>query len=787
MKHIIFFILFFTVFYSFGNDELNIDSLRAAHEENESYDVDITYEEFLSQQRNGEIQGKNQGEDSEEQEKEDTLFFNELEETREFKTTLDPEDDTPLTRYGIEFLQRKKYNAVFMSPDSNGEDTLDQYDEDTLDQYDEENQEKYIDEYSYGPVNPDYRIGVGDEIIITLWGDVNLKESYEVGRTGTITPRGVGNISVVGLSLEDLEKKLLQRFSRVYSGVNYGRSNARTHLDVSMGQLRKKQVYIIGDVVNPGVYNIPTLMGPWGAVTFAGGVRKSGSLRDIYIRRDGKIIDTVDFYTYFRDTTNRENAPVANLSDYDIIEVSPIQKNISLSGAVNRPAIYELREEENLSDLISYAGGLLPEAYRGNCNIIRTFPGDERKTMTVSLDSLESIELYKNDSIHVEYIYEYDNTISISGPVNRPGTYAYEEGMKLSDLIEIAEGTEDDIFETRVEILRTHSDYSREIISTNLGQLLSGDESFDVELKEWDVVKLFSQWDIESRDYVVVKGEVKNPGKYFLRDGMSVQDLLLIAGGFTKKAYRDTVEISRFIKGDEFYGNETKSMRIAVDSAFFEHDNLDLQHLDYLFVRRDPNIGDQDVVTLSGEFVQPGHYAKQRDSETLLSLLKRSGGVKNSAYLRGARFIRRRNDIGIVSLDLERLLNREDERENIVLEDGDSIFIPTRPRTVRVEGEVFFPSAVKFVPRKPVRHYLSGAGGLTQEADKRSIYIIQANGEVASIRRGSRDITPGSKIVVGKKPEDYGISSREVLNFTQSVLGILTSTASLFLIMDRME
>ncbi|ERP31928.1 SLBB domain-containing protein [Chitinivibrio alkaliphilus] len=694
-----------------------------------------------------------------EKEEKDTIdFYNELEDIREFVVSLAPSDDEtrPLRRFGIDFIRNYSFSLR-------------------------------EEELSFGPVNPDYRLGVGDEVVISMWGEVTFKETYEVSRGGTISPRGIGSITVAGLSLRQLEEKLTRQFSRVYSGVNYGRPNARTHFDVSMGSLRKKQVFIIGDVQNPGVYNIPSLSGIWGALSYAGGVRDKGSLRAIYIRRDGEIVDTVDLYSYFLDTAAIQEKPLASLADYDIIEVAPVQNTIALSGAVHRPAIYELYDEENLADLIQYAGGFLPEAYRGSCTIYRTIPGEGRRVFTVPLDMIDTVQLHKSDSIHVGYLREYDNTIEISGPVQRPGKYSYYEGMHLSDLIDLAGGVEEYLFDHRIEILRTNKDFSKEVLATNIGELLSGNEAYDVELQEWDVVRFYSRWDVEYRDYIVVKGEVQRPGRYFLRDNMTVQDVILLAGGFSQKAYKDTIEVSRISERNHRGGNKSTPKKIPVDDDFFKNDGLVLEHLDYIFVRENSYLRDQEVITLSGEFIYPGKYAKLSQDETLLSLIDRSGGVRNSAYLEGARFIRRKDSIGVVSIDINSLLSDKNEREDIVLEDGDSLYIPTRPRTVQVEGAVFYPSAVKYEPGRSVRHYIDGAGGMTPQGDRRSIYIIRANGEVRRVRRRSGYVNPGSRIVVSKKDDTEGLSGVDIMRLTQSLLGIMTSAVSLALLVDKLD
>ncbi|MGM0442772.1 MAG: SLBB domain-containing protein [Fibrobacterota bacterium] len=773
MKHISFLtgILFCLSMHLFAQEDgIDIDSLREVHGLEQARAAKSSGIEFVREEERDSMRTdeKNRyldyvdsaaitGKDSARKKEDDTLesgdtssFYNELNEDREFYSDLAPkkDDSSRLKRYGIDFIRRR------------GE----------------------VD--SYGPVNSEYRIGVGDEIVIIMWGNVEMTKTYTVNRLGTISPKGVGRVMVTGLSLEELKETLTKRFSRSYSGIRYGRSSATTHLDVALGRLRTRKVYIVGDVREPGVYNVPSMVGIFGALSYAGGPGEKGSLRNIVLKRGGSSADTLDCYRYIRDSGRAGNV---GLADYDIIEVGPIQTRVALDGAVHRPAVYELKEGETFTDLIDYGGGFLPEAYRGSCNIERTIPGKERRIFTFSIDSSAQIDIHKNDSVYVQYLKRQNRTVEISGPVERSGTYAYEEGMHLSDLIETAGGVREEAFGHRVEILRTFENYEKKVLSAQLDKVLAGKSDADIALQKWDIVKVYSRWDVATRDYVVIEGEVKKPGRYFLRDNMTVQDILLLAGGFTKNAYRDTVEVSRYVENSRKEGMSTSPISIPVDSAFYRQNSVYLSNKDYVFVRRNSQSDDQAVITLSGEFLYPGKYAKLTDTDRLSALIRRSGGVKNSAYLAGAKLIRRKDSIGIVALDFEELIEKNDEEEDIILEDGDSIYVPTEPKTVKVEGAVYYPAAVKFSRGRSVGYYLDGAGGLTSKADKRSIVIVKANGEVQDISRYSRDVNPGSRIIVAQEPEKDNVNSMDIIRFTQALLGIMTSAVSLAILAEKVN
>lgn len=633
----------------------------------------------------------------------------------------------------------------------------------------------------FGPVSPSYRMGLGDEVIVSVWGEVQSREQIKVSRLGTITLRGIGAVKVAGRTLEEVRKSLVTRYSKIYSGVRYGRSNATTFVDISMGALRTKQVFVVGNVSKPGTYSIPATAGVLGALAYAGGPSGNGSLREIYIKRGEKIVDTVDTYDYL--LKGNINDSIA-LADFDVVVVPTIKKKVAIGGAVYSPAVFELKDDEDLSNLLEFCGGYQPEAYTRSFNVTRTFAHDVRNTITV-FDS-DTLQLLSNDSLVIPFVDQVVNTVGIEGAIKRPGHYGIYEGMTLKDLIELADGVTEDYFHDRAEVIRTFENFDKQIIAIKIGDLMENPYSEEnVVLQKWDIVKIYSKWDIQNRHYVSIHGEVKNPGKYFLRDSMTVQDLILLAGGFTEKAFKDTVELSRVTAKDRSAGNITKAINITAGIDFYKDRGKSLEHMDNVFVRENSTIKEQEVVYLKGEFSYPGYYAKQSDDETLLSLIKRAGGIKQSAYLAGARFTRAKDSIGIVALDIKRLIEKERTEDDIILEDGDTLSIPTVPKTVVVDGAVNYPTAVKYEPGEDIRYYINRAGGLNSEANKKSIYVILANGEVRSVRRNSNIVNAGSAIVVGELTE-----KRDKFNwaaFATTLLALASSTLSIMIAVDKLN
>jgi protein involved in polysaccharide export with SLBB domain len=353
----------------------------------------------------------------------------------------------------------------------------------------------------------------------------------------------------------------------------------------------------------------------------------------------------------------------------------------------------------------------------------------------------------KNDVVFVDFIDKLDNTVSIEGAVKRPGLLSFEEGMKISDVIEQAGGVLEEFFGDRVVVLRTYDDMKRETFSANIKEILDNNQQADLPLQKWDVVKVLSIWDLQQKEYIEIYGEVKNPGKYFMRDGINVQDAIFLAGGFTQEAYRDTVEISRIISSDINKGNKVSYKRMNVSADFFKESTYELKHADVVFVRRDAKNKPQEIIYLGGEFCFPGYYAKIDQNEDVLNLIKRAGGFKETAYLDGVTFKRTKDSIGQIGIDFYSLFVKNRKKENIILEHGDSIFAPTLPKTVNIVGSVNNPTAAKHAKNKSVGHYINRAGGLTILGKRGMVYVMRANGEVRQVKLYDKStVNAGSQI-----------------------------------------
>jgi len=642
-----------------------------------------------------------------------------------------------------------------------------------------------------GPVNADYILGVGDEIVIQIWGEVQSTERHTIDRNGTINATGIGQVVLAGRNLREARQMLLQRYSRIYSGVRNGAPNATTFIEITTGTLRQKSVIVVGEVGRPGNHLIPSTAGVIHAIARAGGPTNNASLRNVVIRRRGAAgedaVDTVDLYNFF---LNGIITDTITLADFDVILLNPIEKYVHITGAVRRPGRYELREGETFADLVRFAGGFLPEAHTQNISIERTTVGQQRQNYVLSEEELSRSIPKSNDFLTIDFVDRVNNTVSIEGAVERPGVWGFSEGMRISDLLNLSGGVLEDFFGERIILIRTDENFEKQILAVNMENVLNGRS--DIPLQKWDVVRVFSIWDLQFHQYVDIFGMVERPGRYFLRAGMTIQDILLLAGGFTKGAFRENVEISRIISQNQHEGNRTSPTRVNISAGFFTHNTHELQHQDVIFVRQDVRVQDQEIIYLGGEFLFPGHYAKISRDETLVQLIRRAGGFRESAYLEGTTFTRSKNNIGQVAVDFERWFgnNRRVRQDvSIVLEHGDSIIAVTNPKTVVIGGSVNSPTAVRFVEGQSVRHYINRAGGLTLAGQRGSIYAIRANGEVREVRR-MRDrniINSGTHLFAVDGPPPRERQPQLVIAALSTLTTTLLTATTIFIMLDNRD
>lgn len=680
------------------------------------------------------------------------------------------------------------------------------------------------------PVGPDYVLGPGDEIKITIWGKIEGSWAVEVDRDGNISLPKVGVLGVTGLTFKELKELLHKEFSRYFTGYQ---------MSVSMGSLRTIRVYVVGSTQHPGAYTLSSFSTLINALFEAGGPSKAGTMRDIQLKRNGKTIVHFDMYDLF---LKGDKTKDIRLMPEDVVFIPPVGQLAGIAGNVKRPAIYELKGEIGIAELIAMAGGITATGYLQRVQAERVFDNEVKVIVDTNLKKLEKqddIILKDGDIVKVFPIADVVvNAVELKGNVPRQGRYQWFEGMRVSDIIKDPE--KDILPETYFEhaLIERYvpPDYHKEITSFNLGRaIFDKDENEDKLLQPYDTLTIYSKWEFLDKPVVMVSGAVNRPGKFELSPNMKISDLLNLAGGQLYYA-SNQAELTRVRVTQE--GPRTSRVIINLSKAMEgdpEH-NITLTENDYLFVRTVPEWKLYQTVSIQGEVKFPGVYTIKR-GERLSSLIERAGGFTGNAYLRGAVFTRemvrqlqrKRLDEMVERLERELLgtgaaeaavaltseeakikeyettLRRDliekmkeitvDGRMTIVLnkpkllrgtiydielEEGDSVFVPSNPNSVQVIGSVYNQTAFVYDNNKRVSDYVELAGGYTENANKGKVYVLGADGTAVSLKSSSR-LNPGDTIVVPEKIEKVAWM-RDIKDITQ-ILYQIAVTAGVLIVL----
>ncbi|ABB32412.1 periplasmic polysaccharide biosynthesis/export protein [Geobacter metallireducens GS-15] len=644
------------------------------------------------------------------------------------------------------------------------------------------------------PVGPDYVIGPGDRIILNLWGSAEGTHELEVNRSGEIVLPRVGSVKVWGITFERLPEVLKTHLSKIYKNFD---------LNVTMGKLRVIKVYVVGEVKMPGDYNLSPLSTLINALAASGGPLKTGTLRNIKIKRGGKVVETVDLYDFF---LKGDKGKDIRLQPGDTIFVPVIGRVAGIAGNVKRPAIYELKDEKNLGDLVELAEGFLPTGYLQRVQITRVDAHDKRMVADFNIDpkgagkSLDQIvQGIAIQDMDIVKIFPINATlrdhVRLDGYVLRPGVYALQPHMRLSQLLS-QDNLLTEYYKDAAEITRLYPpDSHLEKIFVSVAKALAGDPEHDLELKEFDEVRIFSRWEMEEMPKVKVNGEVQRPGEYRLFANMTVRDLLMEAGNLKTSAYLKNAEINRISKTGESVSSFPIVINLEQALKGDPKDNLVLAPFDEVTIRKIPNWAEEKerYVTLRGEFRFPGVYPIHK-GEKLSALIERAGGFTDKAYLRAAKYTReplrelqqKRMDEMVAASEQEilkkqaelattasskeeveatkaaleslqrsvallktakaegRLVIRLEQPDafkgtasDVELMGGDTLEVPPQPHAVSVLGQVYNPTS--FIPEnnEDVAFYLEKAGGPTRNAEKCDIYIVRADGTVLSRQQSS--------------------------------------------------
>jgi polysaccharide export outer membrane protein len=649
-----------------------------------------------------------------------------------------------------------------------------------------------------GPVDANYRLGPGDQLVLILTGDVELAHTLSVTREGFVLIPQVGQLAVANLTLAELENLLYTRLGRVYSGVK--RVGATTHFSVSVSRLRSNQIFVNGDVQHPGSYQISSAGTALTALYAAGGPSDIGTLRAVSVHRAGKTVATLDVYDYL---LRGDASGDVRLENGDIVFVPVHGPQVRIAGEVNRPATYELKGGETLADLVAAAGGFSATAGRQRLQIERITPpaqrtnaGRDRVLLEITSDQLAggnvpALHVEAGDVVHVEPVdLRVRSRIVVTGNVWLPGTQGFTAGMTLSQALRRAGGAKPDSYLAELLVTRLEADSSRTQLRAALRDTTGAIVGNDLLLRDDDEIRVFSRTEFRPARYVAITGAVRKPGQYPYREGITMRDLVLLAGGLEERADLREAEIAR-LPADRANGVTARTFRVPLDSTYIGDRSPDGKYLgppglparagntpdvvldvyDNVLILPQPEWRLLRTVAISGEVRAPGRYTIESKSEHISDLVKRAGGLTTSANADGAFFARRRAGVTYqsvqdslrapretatrVGIDLVDVLRDARVADNLLLEDGDSLDVPPTHATVEVKGAVNAPTVVALALGQTLEYYVRAAGGPNRiTADAGGAYVIQPNGKIESRHRVAllfrSDPTPraGATIIV---------------------------------------
>ena len=640
-----------------------------------------------------------------------------------------------------------------------------------------------------------YRLGPGDEVIVDIFGANQTTLRSVISPEGNINIDVLGPVYLNGMSIEDANNFLKKKLSSIYAGIE--REGAGTDIKLSLGQIRSIQINVLGEVTFPGTYNLSSFSTVFHALYRAGGIKEPGSLRNIIVNRNGKNIATVDVYEFLM-KGNRSGD--IRLEEGDVILVPSYKTLVKVNGKVKRPMLFELKEGETLSQLIDYAGGFAQGAYTDNITVIRQ-TGKEYEVRTVASLDYKVFQMKDADEVQVgELVSRFENRISIKGAVYRSGIYQLDgETNTIKALINKAEGLMPDAFTNRGMLSRERDDRSLEMISVDIAGIMNGTVP-DVALRNNDELFIPSKFDLSDAGTLTISGEVAEPTTIAYVENMTLEDLIMRAGGLLRSASLSRVDVIRRTYNPKATKAESELQKIysfsIKDNYVIEGDNnFKLQPYDEVIVRKNPTYNSSKYVSVKGEVNFPGKYPLTKRAERLTDLLEKAGGVTDFAFLKAARLVRKINmdelsrmksqlnsneetlanaiDVKTkyyVAIDLEEAVKNPGSQYDILLREGDELQVSIEPTTVKISGCVLSPNEVTFEPGKSVSYYLEQAGGYASNAKKRKKFMIAMNGHITKVS-GQTKVEPGAEIIVPEKPE-------KKTNIT-NIMGIATTAASL--------
>ena len=653
------------------------------------------------------------------------------------------------------------------------------------------------------PIPDSYVLGPGDQVVVDIYGASQNTLVHTISPEGTITVSGYGPISLTGLTVAGAQAKL-----RSTIGSRYQSSNLR----LTVGSTRTIQVNILGEVRAPGTYHLSAFANVFYALYRAGGTSSLGTLRNIKVFRNGRLITVVDLYEMI---LNGRLAGNIQLRDNDVIQVEPYQALVGITGNVKRPMFYEMRKNESVATLLKYAGGFTGDAHKKSVRLVRQ-AGERYSVYNVDEFDMASFKLEDGDAITVDgMINRYENMVEIKGAVFRPGQFQLGSVTTVRSLVEAAEGVTEDAFTGHAVLHRLKADRSLETVPVDLQGILNGTVA-DIPLNNEDVLFIPTQEDMRQERTLTITGEVMSPGVYEFADNTTIEDLIVMAGGLTDQASLGKVDVSRRIRNPRA---TEKSSEIAKTFSFSLKDGLVidgdrsflLEPYDVVHVRRSPAFSTARTITVNGEVNYEGSFTLENKHMRLSDAVKMAGGATDDAYLRGARLVRVMDDeervrqqatleairniltdrgdsisgaklqLGntyVVGIELDKAMKNPGGEYDLLLREGDRLFVPEFNGSVKISGDVFFPNTVSYVAGKGYKWYINQAGGWGNRAKKSKAFIVYQNGTIGVVKKGAKP-EPGCEIVVPSKKRKDPVNLAGIMSIGTSLASLATLVVAL--------
>ena len=656
-----------------------------------------------------------------------------------------------------------------------------------------------------------YQVGPGDELLVEVWGATEGNFKQKVDAEGNIFLNGVGRIHVAGLSFSEVKAKINSFLKRIYSGISApDGSYAKIYTGVTITQVRTVKVNIIGEVMVPGTYSLSSLSTVLNALYACGGPSESGSFREISLVRGGKKIANFDIYDFLINGSEKGNL---GLQDQDVIIVPPYKNRVWVEGQVKRKGFYEMLSTETLANLVSFFGGFTSDAFT-NTLVLERIKEAKREVKEINFSEISKLKMQNGDRLKVHAITnEYQNRLSIGGAVYQPGVYEYKEGMTALDLLNRANGVKKDASLNRGLIFRTENRVDYQTLSFSVKDLI--ENKHNITLKDNDSLYIFYKDALQYKKFVKVEGAVNKPQELSYMENMTVEDAISLAGGLSNGADPSVIEVFRETNDGNF---EKLSQAFKVSSnneLKSEGEVMVLQPNDVVSVRYIKGFTPLQTVSVMGEVLYPGVYSIQSKNEHISDLLERVGGFTPFAYKEGATLVRKKTEEGEIQqedfldelisqesttdesskslkkvakktneyrigIDISKILKHKHSKYDLLLNEGDMLLIPSERQTVEIRGEVLAPSMVRFQKGQSLRQYIDQAGGFSNRAKKRSIYVLYANGSIKSTRtslffKNYPELAPGAIIIVPSKPEKKEMSTGETIGIISAIttMGVL--------------